>query len=48
MEGDKTRTGCGALTGILSRKAGNVTCIELSEKRSLINVYYGKRKEYCL
>ena len=29
--------GCGAITGCLSRKAGSVTCIDLSEKRSLIN-----------
>lgn len=31
--------GCGAITGLLSRKANSVTCIELSEKRSLINAY---------
>lgn len=37
-------SGCGAITGVLARKAGNVTCIELSEKRSLINAY--KNKEY--
>ena len=36
-------SGCGALTGILSRKAGHVTCIELSEKRSLINAYRNKK-----
>ncbi|MCR5650141.1 MAG: class I SAM-dependent methyltransferase [Lachnospiraceae bacterium] len=30
-------SGCGAVTGILSRKAGRVTCIDLSRKRSLIN-----------
>ncbi len=30
-------SGCGALTGLLSRKAGSVTCVELSKKRSLIN-----------
>lgn len=29
--------GCGAVTGALARKAAEVTCIELSEKRSLIN-----------
>jgi hypothetical protein len=33
---------CGALTGALSRKAGNVTCVELSEKKSLINAYRHK------
>ncbi len=31
--------GCGAITGVLSDKAASVTCIELSEKRSLINAY---------
>lgn len=30
-------SGCGAITGLLSRKAGKVTCVELSETRSLIN-----------
>ncbi len=30
-------SGCGAITGALARKAGRVTCIELSKKRSLIN-----------
>jgi SAM-dependent methyltransferase len=29
--------GCGAITGALSRKAGEVTCIDLSKKRSQIN-----------
>lgn len=32
-------SGCGAITGALSRKAGEVTCIELSKKRSMINAY---------
>ena len=32
-------SGCGALTGALSRKAGSVTCVDLSKKRSLINAY---------
>lgn len=31
--------GCGALTGMFSRKVSSVTCIELSERRSLINAY---------
>lgn len=35
-------SGCGALTGLLSKKAKEVTCIELSEKRSLINAYRNK------
>lgn len=30
-------SGCGAITGKLAQKAGSVTCIELSKKRSLIN-----------
>lgn len=30
-------SGCGAITGVLAKKAGKVTCIELSKKRSLIN-----------
>ncbi len=34
--------GCGAVTGVLSKKAGEVTCIELSRKRSLINAYRNK------
>lgn len=37
-------SGCGALTGLLSKKSRKVTCIELSEKRSLINAY--RNKEY--
>ena len=32
-------SGCGAITGVLSRKAGEVTCVDLSKKRSLINAY---------
>ena len=32
-------SGCGAVTGALSRKAGSVTCVDLSKKRSLINAY---------
>ncbi|SCY06500.1 Methyltransferase domain-containing protein [Lachnospiraceae bacterium XBB2008] len=31
--------GCGAITGVLSRKAGSVTCCDLSLKRSRINAY---------
>lgn len=36
--------GCGAITGILADKAKQVTCIELSKKRSLINAYRNKQK----
>lgn len=32
-------SGCGAITGALARKAGEVTCIDLSKQRSLINAY---------
>ena len=32
-------SGCGAITGKLAEKAGSVTCVELSKKRSLINAY---------
>lgn len=32
-------SGCGAITGALARKAGEVTCIDLSRKRSMINAY---------
>ena len=31
--------GCGGVTGVLSQKAGFVTCVELSMKRSRINAY---------
>lgn len=37
-------SGCGAITGILSKKAKSVTCVELSEKRSLINAERNKDK----
>lgn len=32
-------SGCGAITGSLARKAGYVTSIDLSKKRSMINAY---------
>ncbi|MEW9991035.1 class I SAM-dependent methyltransferase [Clostridium butyricum] len=38
-------SGCGAITGTLADMAKSVTCIELSEKRSLINAYRNKEKE---
>ena len=37
-------SGCGGVTGILSQKARSVTCVELSEKRSLINAYRNREK----
>lgn len=35
-------SGCGAVTGVLSRKADSVTCVDLSKKRSMINAYRHK------
>ena len=32
-------SGCGAITGVLARKAHSVTCVDLSKKRSMINAY---------
>lgn len=32
-------SGCGAITGALARKAGEVHCVDLSKKRSMINAY---------
>lgn len=31
--------GCGAITGALAQKAGSVTCVDLSRKRSMVNAY---------
>ena len=31
--------GCGAVTGAFAKKAGKVTCVDLSKKRSMINAY---------
>ena len=31
--------GCGAVTGALADRAGHVTCVDLSKKRSMINAY---------
>lgn len=38
-------SGCGAITGVVAKKAKHVTCIELSKKRSMINAYRNKDKE---
>lgn len=35
--------GCGAITGTLARRAGQVDCVELSRKRSLINANRNKK-----
>ena len=32
-------SGCGAITGAFAKKAGSVTCVDLSQKRSMINAY---------
>lgn len=37
-------SGCGAITGALAKKAGSVTCVDLSKKRSMVNAY--RNKEY--
>lgn len=37
-------SGCGAITGALARKAGSVTCVDLSKKRSMVNAY--RHSEY--
>ena len=37
--------GCGAVTGALARRAGHVTCIDLSKKRCLINAH--RHSEYA-
>lgn len=38
-------SGCGAITDKLSEKAGSVTCVDLSAKRSLINAYRNQDRE---
>ena len=35
-------SGCGAITGCLSKKCGMLTCVDLSKKRSTINAYKNK------
>lgn len=37
-------SGCGAITGALARRAGSVTCIDLSKKRSLVNAYRNREQ----
>lgn len=39
MKALEVGSGCGAVTGALARKFGEVTCIDLSYKRSMINAY---------
>lgn len=38
-------SGCGAITGALAKRAGSVTCIDLSKKRSMINAYRHKEMD---
>lgn len=38
-------SGCGAITEKLSQKAGKVTCVDLSAKRSQINAYRNQEKD---
>lgn len=38
-------SGCGAITTSLAKKAGSVTCIDLSKKRSLVNAYRNKEHD---
>ena len=38
-------SGCGAITGALAKRAGSVTCIDLSKKRSLVNAYRNKKQD---
>lgn len=38
-------SGCGAITGMLSEKAGSVSCVELSKKRSSINAWRNRDAE---
>ena len=37
--------GCGAITGVLAEKAKDVTCIDLSKKRSTINAVRNQNRE---
>lgn len=38
-------SGCGAVTGALTKRAKHVDCIELSEKRSMINAYRHRKAD---
>lgn len=37
--------GCGAITGALAKRAGSVTCVDLSKKRSMVNAYRNRNAE---
>lgn len=38
-------SGCGAVTGVLADRCDHVDCVELSEKRSLVNAYRHREKK---
>ncbi len=38
-------SGCGAITGLLAKKTGSVTCIDLSKKRSMVNAYRNRNAD---
>ncbi len=38
-------SGCGAITDTLSQKAGSVTCVDLSAKRSMVNAYRNQDRD---
>ena len=38
-------SGMGAVTGVLAEKAGSVTCVDLSGKRSRINAYRNRERD---
>ena len=38
-------SGCGAVTGLLAKRAGSVTCVDLSRKRSMVNAYRNRNAD---
>ena len=44
-KGLEVGSGMGAITGVLAEKAGSVTCVDLSKKRSLINAYRNREHD---
>ncbi|MDE7416349.1 MAG: class I SAM-dependent methyltransferase [Lachnospiraceae bacterium] len=38
-------SGCGAITGLLAKRAGSVTCVDLSKKRSMVNAYRNRNAD---
>ena len=41
-------SGCGAITGALAKRAGSVTCIDLSKKRSMVNAFISLNFLTCI